>query len=390
MDSENFLKKDALMKTSTSWPELGPTSIEIFLVFLILFVLPFQHLAKLTGPLFEKSEVLTVGKILILFTLAVWGIRFLVQKDPAPIQSLFQRKTSLLMLLHVWVLILGILPAMHIGASLVLIVKRLSLITLYFLLINVLLSKRALHLAFLVLIVSSLFATIGGLYEMITGNSILPSVFQRTGLIITGEGSARIQSIAGDPDDHAVFLIILSGLLLYMVFAVQSKIGKFCLIGVFVLYLINIIATGSRAGWIGFIITSTVSFILLRTRHKWTIAAAFLFIFVFLFSILEFSNLAPVMERLERIEHWERSVRGDKSIEWRIGWARMSIAMFRSHPLLGIGTGNYYTQYYRYLREAPTSASSLNRKVNHCGFLQTLAENGVIGLFIFVAIILIR
>jgi predicted membrane channel-forming protein YqfA (hemolysin III family) len=82
------------MKPETYFSKSGPISIELYLVYTTLFVLTFQHLAKLTGPLSEKSQVLTVGKVFILFTLAVWFLRFSLQKDVKPFQSLFQNRTN--------------------------------------------------------------------------------------------------------------------------------------------------------------------------------------------------------------------------------------------------------------------------------------------------------
>lgn len=370
------------MKPETYFSKSGPISIELYLVYTTLFVLTFQHLAKLTGPLSEKSQVLTVGKVFILFTLAVWFLRFSLQKDAKPFQSLFQNRTNVLLLVHCWVLLLGVLPARCLEASIIVIVQRFSLITLYFLLFNILCTVNTIQRASLILLIGSFLASAGGIYEMITGSSILPNVYRRSGLLITGEGSWRIQSFSGDPDLHAAFLIILSGLLLYMIYVNRSKIKKICWSGLFILYLINIIATGSRAGWLGIIISSVIFFFFINIRYKWIMSVIFFASFILLLVIMEFANLAPVMERLDSSK---RS--GGKSIEWRIGWGLMSIAMFRDHPVLGIGTGNYYTEYYRYLREAPSMASYFNRKPNHNGFLETLAENGIIGFFVFVTLV---
>ncbi|MDY6970927.1 MAG: O-antigen ligase family protein [Thermodesulfobacteriota bacterium] len=356
---------------------------ELYLVYITLFVLTFQHLTKLTGTLFEKSEVLTVGKVMIILTLAVWFFRFSLERDPEPVRSLLQNRTSILMIAYGWVLLLGIIPARSIEACFVVIVQRYSLIILYFILFNALCTIESFKKCILMLLFGSLFAASAGIYEMMTGTAIVENVYDRTGLIVTDEGSHRIQAFAGDPDMHAVFLISMSGLLLYMIYMSRSRIKQVCWIGLLIMFIINILGTGSRAGWLGMLITSIVFLFFIRIRFKFIIGAAFLGVFAVILIVIECADLAPIMERVSSSKK-----SGDKSTEWRIGWATMSAAMFLDHPLLGIGTGNYYTEYSRYLREAPTSASYINKKPNHNAYLQTLAENGIIGCFIFLTLLI--
>ena len=352
------------------------------MVYITLFVLTFQHVTKLTGTLFEKSEVLTVGKVLIIFTLAIWICRFSLQKDPEPVRSLFRNRTNLLMIAYAWILLLGLIPARSVEAGLIIISQRYSLIILYFLLFNILCTVNMLHNCILMLLFGSFFAASAGIYEMVTGTAILESVYERTGLIITGEGSQRIQSFAGDPDMHATFLITISGLLLYMIYISRSRIRKICWFGLLFMFIVNIFGTGSRAGWLGILITLGAFLFFIRLRYKFIIGIMSLVVFGLILIVVECANLAPITERLDPSKK-----SGDKSIEWRVGWTIMSTAMFLDHPLLGIGTGNYYTEYSRYLREAPTNASYINKKPNHNAYLQTLAENGIIGFSIFIVLL---
>jgi O-antigen ligase len=78
---------------------------------------------------------------------------------------------------------------------------------------------------------------------------------------------------------------------------------------------------------------------------------------------------------------------GMRSIQYRLGWMIMSWEMVKQHPFLGVGTGNFYTDYNRYIRAAPHMVPR-NAMINHNGFMQVWAENGTIGLAILLLLLL--
>ncbi len=85
---------------------------------------------------------------------------------------------------------------------------------------------------------------------------------------------------------------------------------------------------------------------------------------------------------------------GGKSLIYRMGWTKMAFLMIEDHPLVGVGTGNFVTQYNRYSRTVPYVPRS--PYWTHNSFLQTWAENGVLafiayaGLFVTAAGAMLR
>jgi putative inorganic carbon (HCO3(-)) transporter len=59
----------------------------------------------------------------------------------------------------------------------------------------------------------------------------------------------------------------------------------------------------------------------------------------------------------------------------------MALLMIEDHPLVGVGTGNFVTQYNRYSRTVPYVPRS--PYWTHNSFLQTWAENGIVAFIAY-------
>lgn len=347
----------------------------------LLFFLPFDQMASLIqvgGP-----GVVSLFKGLFLLTLILWGSRCLLTKDPSLFGAPFKSPIHIAGILFVLISVLCLMNSRALSTGAVTVMRRVGFLLFFFLIVELVRTDRMMRLCVGALLLSSLFSSSSGIYELITGKPILVvSKFQfeeRTELLKTERHSARIQGFAGDPDLHDHMFLIFSGLALAAFYGAESWAPRIALSILFLLYTVNIGAAGSRGGWISFVIC-LVSFVLLSDlRRKWLLMGAMVALFaVLLLALGKFTNTA-IFERLT-------GEAGGGSITLRWAQNLVSLEMVRKHPILGIGTGSSEGVYHRYLKVAP-GLPKLPMPGNINGYLHLWAENGTLGLMAFLAII---
>jgi O-antigen ligase len=98
-----------------------------------------------------------------------------------------------------------------------------------------------------------------------------------------------------------------------------------------------------------------------------------------------FAVLALFPERVSTDRYTGDS--GGKTVEYRVGWIKMSWEMVKKHPFLGVGVGNYFPEYNEYRRAAPDLVPRVRLK-NHNGYMQVWAEMGTLGLLAYLAMMI--
>ena len=343
----------------------------------VMFCIPFDRLFILGEGLLK---ILTVTKCFILLTIAAWLINVLIRKDATPIQSLYKRRTSILILAYLVVSIVSLVNAHEIFAALGELFRRTSLVVLYFLVINIVRSRKTLNRSINALLLGSVFVCGAGIYELITQDMVLPEAARRDDLAITDVGATRVQGLAGNSNLHAAILTMLLPLALVRAFQAKGPFQIAMTYGLVMLFICNIYVTNTRLGLLGMLLAVVGVFVLSDIRHKWlklgSIGA------VLLGALL---LLALDENRLSTDRYTGES--GTKTVEYRIGWIRMSWEMVKDHPFLGVGVGNYIPEYNNYRRTAAGQVP-MRRMVNHNGYMQVWAEMGTIGLACFLALLL--
>ena len=199
--------------------------------------------------------------------------------------------------------------------------------------------------------------------------------------------------------DHTVYGAILAlffpavvGLTFSKATSTISKIGSWCILGVFV---VGLILSYTRAAWLGLSI-SLVVFILLLIKIRFrTILISVATIIVLFFSfkdqlfmkleknrqdssnnltehVQSISNISSDASNLERFNRW--------SCAWR---------MFKDKPIVGFGPGTYMFKYAPYQFSYEKTIISTNNGDNgnaHSEYIGPLAESGILGSLSFIAI----
>lgn len=344
----------------------------------------------LTIPLFRfgsailGTQSLTPAKIFLSITFVIWMVNILRDRDIAGILTLIQEKANILILLFLAITFISLINARYFeNEAFQELSLRVKMLTLYFIIIAIIKDRRTLKVAIFVFIIGSIFTTGVGLYELVTGKSFFAESYRygyisqkmATGLAQTTYGGAgRIQGLYSDPGFHAHAIVIFFGLTLPWLFYARSKKIKMLASILITCYVMNVIGTGARVGWASLTFSFLIFLLVLKHRYKYLVGPISILLVILIFLALFRTTDAPTFERLQYGK--------DKSFSWRLDTYRQGIEMVRDHPLLGVGTGNYLAEYHNYLSVAPNLSRYFMGWL-HNSYLQIWAENGTIGLGVF-------
>lgn len=186
----------------------------------------------------------------------------------------------------------------------------------------------------------------------------------------------RISGSAYGPNELAVGLIPLLSLGFYNIFGEKKIVFKLFSSVIAIVIASALILTFSRAGIIGLFIMLLVAS--LRARHK--MRAIFLLV-ICIFIMWRFmppygwERLRTTIVRFNNLEE----VSNVDSTKRRFLLALAAWKMFLDYPFIGVGPGNYY---YKCREYEPVYAGRA-----HSMYLEIMAEEGVIGIFLFLAIL---
>jgi O-antigen ligase len=341
-----------------------------------LFAIPLDALGKVT-----PSGAVTVAKVIVLFTLAAWFIRALLSKDEKMFSLVLKSPVMILTIFYLVFSFTSIVNAAVRGLWIGLLSRRINRFFLMVLIINLLSEKAVFRKAVYILFLANLLITASaGLFELSTGTPVLRLVGQEIDPRVIETGEMRIIGTASNPDFHAAFMILPTGIALALAYLAKKKSHKMFYIFAVLIFLVNIYGTGSRGGLIGFLLACLVFYLLAELRHKWVYGVGAVC------GILLTALVSSVLLPSTPFSRYTGET-GTKTITYRVGWMQMSFNMIKDHPILGNGTGGFLPYYNRYLVSSVPRRAELPEN----SFLQSWLENGIfsllsyLGLYIFSA-----
>jgi O-antigen ligase len=351
------------------------------LALVLLFVTISYDNLNLVGMATSGGGIdVTLAKLFTLLALGLWAGRALLVRDQRLVGVLGQNTTSYFV--FAFLAISAISNVSVAGLEIVpgapgpwtLFLRRVMLVMFYFLLVAVIRNRRIMDYAILGYVIGGLLDCYAGSYEMITGEQFLDALpWGRSELIQTAGGAVRVQGIESDADVHATFLLLGVAFIPYLWHrAVGAWKAGVVLLGA--LYVVNLIGAGAKGGWAGLVFALGIYLVLAEDRHKWRIVGLAGAAGLVAFIVLSFNtNLLVGLEKIFG-HSYSNSI--------RVGLIRMAWEMVKDNPILGAGTGAFGFEYHRYY----VFASNLvpNRPWPPCNaYMQVWAENGTIGLAIF-------
>lgn len=194
------------------------------------------------------------------------------------------------------------------------------------------------------------------------------------GMIIHG-GEPRMKGLYGHPMTLAGFLVIQLPILFCLLLDWKQKWSSF--LGCICLFLISfagLLFNGTRGAWLALAVAIPVLTLLYDRSIK-----KILFLAFFAASTaLVFVNSSNLQTRAESITSTTLQSNTERILIWQSAYQ-----MFKDHPFLGVGLGQYTP---KYLNEYKSSQAKENVRHAHNNFMQMLAENGFFGFIGFVSL----
>ncbi len=345
-------------------------------LYIALFLNPFDRLTAL-----HPRSFMTITKIVIIVLGLALLARIFFEKDTRLVNKLYDSPLTICAYFFLLFSLISIVNAHDYRIFLLQIIRRFSIVTLYIIIITVVDNRKKLDRILKIMLFAYFFVASTGLYELFSEQGILEARFGKWPLFALPERpimGIRISGPYGDPDFYAVSMIfptLLSSMFFYLS---QSKKKKLIMLGLFCFFVLNVIGTSSRGGLIAVLIGLFAMWWFVKIRWKSVIAIAA--IILFLGVAVVYSVLIP-SSSLERYT----GLTGRKSIQWRIGLWEMSRSAIQKHPILGIGTGNFVSQYNRYINEEVPRTPLWP----HNSILQAWVENGIFGMFSYLLLFIL-
>ena len=218
-------------------------------------------------------------------------------------------------------------------------------------------------------------AAIAAVYGLLTKPSVAP------------DEAYRLSSSVGNANVLATVLV--AGLVLALaggIAARHSPAIRAAAWSTAVLALFSSFFTGSRSGAIAFgvVIVASVLFAGRKWRGRVFLAAAATAVI----AVMSFFAFAPeaIKQRVTQTAPGQVQATDGRGTIWQVGWR-----MVEAHPIHGVGLGSFQTSSIHYVLQPGTLERSDQvidtPKVAHNIFLQVLAEEGIIGLALFLAVL---
>lgn len=189
-------------------------------------------------------------------------------------------------------------------------------------------------------------------------------------------GMSRANGFYGHPMTLGGWFCIFLPLLLIEFFE-RKLLGKYYWLAglAFCICSAGLVFNATRGAWLAVTIVCTVLLLYYMFKSKRNLAVSI--IFIALISTVLVNN-PKFMHRLDTIDDFNKyQSNTERILIWQSAWN-----MFKDHPVLGVGLGQY-TENYREKYVSPL-AKEPHLTHAHNNFMQMLAENGVVGFAGFV------
>lgn len=252
-------------------------------------------------------------------------------------------------------------------------------------------------------------AVVYGLFQFVFDFNL-----NKAGLYALDDAWGRVPSTMVNPNYWGGFInFVLPVILLVAVIYVKKKPWQLVFFGLFSMLVINQLLTYTRSAWVIMVLAIILTALMMPkmffkkflTVHL-LIATLFLASIVYhlpdvenraVSSLLVIQSFIPIQviqpqgadqadgpaENLKENKEDTSKAVVSRTTLWKTGWY-----MWRDHPVIGVGIGNYYERYKDTVAKYPELDIGHDRYSVHNSYLKVAAETGTIGLISFLLIYL--
>ncbi len=319
----------------------------------ILFLLTsFVHFLAFAPAEIVRYQPAVITGVIILFT---WCFHVMIYRDFS-----IPKNTQLFYFL-VFSLCVAFSAGFHQYDEYFVVLDLVKVLILYFLVIILVKTERQLLIVLFLILFLNIYSATYGIFQQFRGGGI-----------------ERVAGLEGNPNYFSMNLILLIPLVLGFFQHYRSFLAKSFFAIVFILFLLAVIFSFSRAGALGLITVVLISlwrFFLKKTK--------FLLILVFLLVVAVSILFVPedYWLRVQSIANLK-----DISIRGRIDGLVVGLQMMLNHPFIGAGIGKWPYEYWPIAITMPLVETKFSI-APHNGFIETGASIGIIGVTFFVLLL---
>ena len=240
--------------------------------------------------------------------------------------------------------------------------------------------KQAIWVVILTTTVVSLF----GLFQVFTGN--YSQDFFGLAAYVIDVTTMRLGGPVSDPNMWGQIVVAVTPLVVFRIFHEPRKLMKLICVGILGILLLETINTYSRGAYLALVVVVLLVLFVFEKKFDSRIALVVLAIIILMIPLIpsvyrdRFATLASLSPANQNGIYQDLSFRGRNS-ELLTG-----LSMFATHPIFGVGAGNYPNNYQIYAQEIGIELRAQERQA-HSLYVEIMAETGILGLFAFLGII---
>lgn len=259
--------------------------------------------------------------------------------------------------------------------------------TIIFALRDILAWKQAIR----VVVITTTLLCLLGTYQVVTGNYAqdffgfarvsTQSVFDND-----SGGTRRLAGPVNDPNMWAQIIVAVIPFVLFQIINepdFKLKVFGAGMLGILSLVLLN---TYSRGGYVGLMVVIFLALFVYGKKFNPVLIFLGLGLFVVMLPLLP-AKYAARFDSLKIITPGGTGFNEDGSVQGRLSVMLSGIAMFADHPIIGVGVGNFQTNYQDYSGKIGIEFEYGERDP-HSLVTQILAETGIFGMISFIGIII--
>ncbi len=344
-------------------------------ILIIAFALPLERI----GAYEFGTTTIRITQGVLIITIVAWLVRKIFQRDYSYAHN------PLLPLLAVFIAInfIGLPHSLNFQRSVTVLAYIIFTVLLAWLVPNIVTKKEHVQKIVLVLLVSFILVAGFGLFQFFGDMTGLPT--EVTGLrdLYTKDvlGFTRVQSTAYEPLYFANYLLLPISVLFALFLSRKNIVKSGWLVTLFALGMVNLILTVSRGGYVALFVTLAVIglFYLRRLLIFRNMLAFIIGIVVVLWVASAALGTGEGFLTKEKFQEHVSNIFYGASYSERIYTFEQAVVAWREYPLTGIGPGGFGP----FMAPHPSYIPEDGWRIVNNEYIEILAENGIIGLLIF-------
>ncbi len=356
-----------------------------WLVLCVILTLPLGEFLNLP----VSKDGLPLCLVLLFPAFAIWVVKAFLTKDPDLFITPLTKSTHILMLTFWLVMVISLVNSSDMDASLKVIKRFTYCVILYFFVLFNIKDRDQLWKTLLVFLFGIFMASILGLVEGFSGEQLYDLSFLNWKSLFGADVPIHILKIAanriagpmGNAERHAMYMIILIFISLYMFGILKSKCVKAILGMIILVAAVNIIGAAYKVGIIALVVSLIFFCYFSNANKKWTVLISSLAAIVVLGLVVYVAFPEINVERLISL-----SGEAGEHARLRVRNVEIALQMFSCNPIIGSGPNGFINEYFRFALFYPEAIQQT--LTAHNLYLQILVDHGLVGLLVFLLILI--